>query len=337
MSESNYKIFCDFVTVSQTHDKPHEPYNDGFKTVERLGEPTRRVALTKSLRGDHGSNLQIASDGRTVRVSGNPGRWNRSENLYAPDLDQTKNLINSILVSQNLPPFTGGETISLPSDHSEVYNGATFSRIDMTANIQTGSASNRTAFLQHQQTQEFPRLTKHLTGLNMYYGKESETRTILIYDKGLHLEKEVLKKTDEKKYIQRLINYCNDKGIIRFEARYSRFLRKINARKWDQATQKKLGDQCLKDMEIMTKKIESPDYDGIPNAVLGTLTMYMAGINVKKRLSHQTYYKHRKILLGFGYDISNQNTSLISPKVKIITLEPAEVPDFYKHANLTAV
>ena len=87
----------------------------------------------------------------------------------------------------------------------------------------------------------------------------------------------------------------------------------------------------------MTEEIEAPDYGEIPNPALGTLLMYMAGIDVKERLAEQTYYRHRKTLKKFGYDISNKNVHLLQGKVKIITLEPAGVPDFYKHANLQAV
>ena len=337
MKIKSESLFCDWLTVSQTHETRHSPFNDGFKTItDENGEITRKTPIWKSYKGEHGSSLQIRSDGNTVLVEGNPSRFNRSENYHGLSLDQVKALTNTILKSVNLPPFTGGEIKQL-SDGTNTYSGAIFSRIDITGNIKTGSAGNRDTYLQYQQTQEFPKLEKHLVGKNTYYGKESDSRTILVYDKALQLLKKVLKNSDQKPYIRALIEYCESNGIIRFETRYKRFLRSSNMRMWHKATHKNLTSKTIKDIDTMTEEIETADYEGISTPALGTLTMYMAGIDVKERLSENTYYKHRKELKKFGYDISNKNVHLLQPKVKIITLEPAGVPDFYKHANLQAV
>lgn len=333
MKISSECLFCDWLTVSQTHMTKHTPHLDGYSTItDQAGEITRRSPLWKSLEGEHGSSIQIRSDGETVFVEGNPSRFNRSENYHGLNLDQVKDLINQMLESVDLPPFTGGELKQL-SDGSQSYSGAIFSRIDMTGNIKTGSPGNRETYLKYQQTQEFPKLEKHLVGKNTYYGKESESRTILIYDKAHQLSEKVLKYTDEKEYIRELIAYCEANGILRFETRYRRYLRTSNLRQWHRATHKNLTNKTIKDIDTMTPEIEAPDYGGIPNKALGTLLMYMAGLDVRQRLSHQTYYKHRKILKAFGYDISSRNIHLLQAKVKIITLEPAGVPEFYKHAK----
>ena len=158
-----------------------------------------------------------------------------------------------------------------------------------------------------------------------------------IYDKALELLKHALKKTDEPKYIQKLINYLEALGAIRIEWEYHRFLRKCDYRYWDNATHKNLCEQFLQDIEIMTKSIKAMDLDEIPPASLGVLTMYMQGFNVKKILqgkenkSNSSFYRHRKILLEYGYDISNKNIKALKPKMKTIILTIAEVPDFYQH------
>lgn len=336
MKMASTEIFCDFLTVSQYHDTQHPAFNAGIKsTIDEHGDLLQITPVPKSLKGDHGSNLQISSDGNLVRFSGNPSRWNRSENYHGLSLDQAKTVANKILASVNLPIFTSGRMLRL-SDGTKKYTGATFSRIDMTANIKTGSKLNAAAYLQYQQTQSYPVLEKQLIGTTTYHGKESDSRTIKMYDKAEQLKKVVLPKTDEPEYLSRLIEWTEKNGIIRFEVIYRRFLRakKKQLRLWHRATQENLTIEIEGDIDKMTPQIKAPDYDEIPNSVLGTLTMYMAGINVKERLTLKTYYKHRKILKKFGYDISNQNIHLLQPKVKIITLEPAGVPDFYKHATM---
>jgi len=328
----NNKIFCDWITVSQKHNLLHEPFSSGIKTITDpgTGEVIQKSHLHKSLEGDFGSNLQICSDGETVQLSGNPSRWNRAENYEGMSLDQVKQTANELLQSVGLPPFTGGKLIQL-QDGSNKYTGAKFSRIDITTNIKTGGPWKRDAYLQHQQAQEYPKLVKQLFEKNIYYGKSSESRTIKLYDKALQLKEKILPKSEDPEYISDLIDWCNQNGIIRFEVEYRRYLRQKNLRFWHKATSENLKRQFRKDIKQMTQEIEKPDYQDIPTAALGTLCMYMAGHNVKDRLSKNTYYKHRKILLDHGYDISNQNVHLIQPKVQVITLEPAGVPDFYRH------
>jgi len=204
----------------------------------------------------------------------------------------------------------------------------------MTGNIKSGSANNRDAYLQYQQTQEYPKLEKMLFGKNIYYGKSSESRTIRIYDKALQLRQTVLKKTDEPDYINSLIDWCESNGIIRFETEYKRYLRNNDLRKWQNATHEKLSNKFREDINQMTKEIEVADLEEVPTPYLQTLCMYLSGMHPKKLLSAKTYYKHRKELKKYGYDISNDNIHMLKPKVRIITLEPAGVPDFYKHANI---
>lgn len=334
-------IFCDWITVSQRHEVPHEPFTSGSKTINLLGEQPRTTAIAKSVPGKHGSNVQISSDGLTVRYSGNPSREDRSENLHGLDIDQAKQNINHKLRSMNLPPFTGGPTIQISSRRRKsdkeselVYTGARISRLDATANLATGSPENRRAYLQHLQTQEFPNLEKYLTGLNLYYGKMSESRTILIYDKAKQLRDELLKKTDEPEYITRLIDWIENRGIIRFEISMRDYLRGQNLSKWDNITHSKISKLTTKDINSMTKEIKAPDFGDMPLEAIKILGMYMMGLPLKKLLHRNTFGKYKKILKGYGYDISNQNIHILEPKVRIITLEPAGVPDFYKHAKV---
>ena len=85
----------------------------------------------------------------------------------------------------------------------------------------------------------------------------------------------------------------------------------------------------------MIKEVKAPDYGELAKKenknLLATLCMYIAGVDVKELLAPNTFYKHKKELAEFGYDISNRNLHMLQPKVKIITLEPAGVPDFYRH------
>lgn len=330
MELKNNEIFVDWITVQQTHEEKHQPFSAGIRvTYDADGNVERKSTISIDLEGKFGSKCRIYSDGQTVQFDGNPSRWNRPDNLFGEDLDTLKDRINAIVQSVGLPPFTGGKKTKL--NNGEIINtGARFSRIDMTANIATGSPRSRDNYLKHLQAQTYGRMEKSLIGLNTYFGHKKSQRLIRIYDKAKQLRDKILRKSKDKKRIRELINYCDANGIVRFEIEYRKWLARANVRHWDNATHDALCAQTKKEIGIMTEDFEEPNFDEIPNAALGTLTMYMAGIDVKKRLSPKTFYNHRKVLKKFGYDIANQNIHILQPKVQIVTLRPAEIPDWYK-------
>lgn len=52
-------------------------------------------------------------------------------------------------------------------------------------------------------------------------------------------------------------------------------------------------------MEITERKIKK-----IPFQSLGILYMFNAGIDVKSKMSSNTYYAHKRVLACYGYDIT---------------------------------
>jgi len=339
MEIHNKNIFCDWLTVSQTHAEPHEPVNDGFTTATLAdGQVEYRSPRPLNLRGRHGSNLQISSDGQTVRFSGNISRWNRSENLFGLNLDDAKEEINKLLLTHNLPPFSGGSILQL-QDGPNLYTGAKISRCDMTANLATGSAYNREKFLAFIQSQNHPTLSKSLYDQATYYGQSSDARTILLYDKAKDLSDKALKAalkandSSQVEYLTKLIHQANSDGIVRYEVAFKKSLKYYNCRRWDNANHDSLCELFKKDFCTMTTETKALDIEDIPVPALGTLMMYLAGLPVRKLIHRNTFSKHKKILLEYGYDISNTNVSAIQPKQKTIVLRVAEIPDFYEHAQ----
>lgn len=322
-------FFCDWVVIHQEHRDRHTPVNEGsLDTKDSAGNVIKSVLRRKSIHGLHGSHVAVSSDGFTVRLMGNVGKFDRPENLFGPDLDQVKILANDICQANNLPPFDGGTTSRHP-DGTEIYTGASFQRIDMTTNLQTGTVSNRLAVLQHIQSLTMPRLGKSTKGLNTYFGEDSKSRKICIYDKALQIRETLLPKSDDSDHLNRVAQYCDDTGLIRYETRYGKFLRHNDLRKWDNVNHAALAAKTCEDLVLMPNKIEKYDVEAIPNAVLGTLCMYMNGYSPRKRLSENTYYRHRKILLEHGFDISNENVEAIKPPIRVIEIKPAAIPDWY--------
>jgi len=338
MDLSPSQIFCDKIVCSQYHAHGHSPVFGRVSTsIDESGELSPPFYHPKTLLGEFGSSVQISSNGHLVTFDGNPSRWNRPDNVHGLPLDEAKGIVNQILMANGLPPFHGVNLKFRQAEenrnHLVVTDGAVFSRIDMTTNVITGSPSNLQAFLRYHKTQSFPRLEQRIYGNNTYHGKDSDSRQFLIYDKGLDAKNKLLKNAENPAYINQIIDYLQSNGVARLEMSYKRFLRKQHRRFWNAATTKSLNKQFTKDFNIMAKDIETPDYGDMPGEVLKTLALYMIGANPKEVLANNTYYKHKKILKTYGYDISNPNIHLVQGKLKIISLQPCVMPDWYRHAD----
>lgn len=306
------QTFCDWITVKQKHPL-HTPFYGGITQYQdaETGVITQTYQF-KTVKGLHESSVQIRSDGETVEFSGNISRYNQPNNVQGIDLDECKSKLNSLMASFGLPQFTEGEILrQITASGIEIkYTGARFTRIDITQNLQAGTARRRDIYLQWIQTQNYPKLRKTLIGLNTYFGKETESRTFRIYDKFKEM-------TDKNKKAPAELNR---KGAIRFELEYRKILKTRGTNRWNNATQKALYKQFIKDIQPMHKKIETLDITELPKKVVGTYAMYLQGLNPRDHMSRNIYFEHKRILLRYGVDISNTVTRLI-PKKEVIELE----------------
>lgn len=335
MSECH--TFCDWITVKQHHGPGLPIVSDGACIqLNESGEEEFTSLKFKNLTGLHNTNFQIRSDGRTVEASGNIGKFNSADKVHGVSLDDCKIKLNQLLQSNNLPPFTDAELVLLPGRTSPaVIRGATISRIDMMRNFAAGSAYRREKYLQWLNTQTHPTLklkTVYQSG-NMYFGKgegtRSQTRFIRIYDKALDLQtKELKQKGADKAHLQSVIEELDCLGTFRIEQQYHKYLKANNIRLWQNATHTILCEHLQKDIDLMNKPISVEDLDDIPRKLLGTLTMYLMGINPRSKISRNIYSQHKRELKELGYDISNiTNVHRIKPKpltIEIRDLRPDE-------------
>lgn len=329
-------IFCDWITIKQTHKTTQPLINDGCTIfVDSDGNENTPSPKFKSLRGLYASNCQIRSDGSTVEIMFNPSRWNRVDNHFGINVDEAKKLANSIVIEQGCSPFSSSNIHYWPSKkrihtHKKTDYSAKITRLDLTSNVSVGSPINKRAYLLHVQTLEHTRLEKSIIGLNTYFGKYSERKTICLYDKSLQINEKLMAKSHDPIYLEKLSKSIADAGLLRLEVKYQRALESANLSSWDSLTHTKLTELYIKDIHFMTQPINQSDLDELPNSLLSTLLMYMAGYDIKKRLSRHTYFQHRKELKLLGYDISNQNIEAFKPKTKTIYLTVAEIPSWYR-------
>jgi len=327
MSESTY---CDWLTVKQEHHTEQPLVHGGIAiNYDEQGNEEFPVLKFKILEGLHNTTMQIRSDGRTVEARGNIGKFNQPDNVHGISLDECKSKLNGLLAQYKLAPFTDAKTVLLQGrKKASVISGATISRIDMMRNFATGSAYNRDQYLRHLQTQNHQSLKKKsLMGLNTYYGrdasgKRSEHRLIRIYNKALELLEVQLRKKDcDKQHIESLIDELNTLGSFRIEQEFHKYLKGHKLHLWQNATHTNLCEHFEKDVILMTQPISVEDLEEIPSTLLGTLLMYLNGINPREKMHRNTYGVHKRELKNLGYDISSmENVERLKPTKTVIEI-----------------
>lgn len=121
-------VFCDWLTIYQDHPEGNLPIlNDGYvvryeagadfsSVVDfQTGEYKRSLDLTKAEytvsrkmehEGSYDTKISIRCDGRRVELSGNVGRFGRTDNLFGLSVLETVARANEILEALGLPPFS---------------------------------------------------------------------------------------------------------------------------------------------------------------------------------------------------------------------------------------
>lgn len=88
-------VFVDWITVQQLHPDGNIPVvNDGrVLAIDEDGLIEWQVDRAFECEGSHDSRVKIQSDGWTVRLSGNVGRFHRRDNIFGFALDEVNRLL----------------------------------------------------------------------------------------------------------------------------------------------------------------------------------------------------------------------------------------------------
>ncbi|MDL2337079.1 MAG: phage/plasmid replication protein [Pseudomonadota bacterium] len=341
-------MFVDWVSVSQYHgaDTPELVGSLSFKNLD--DEAPIESSGPKQSRGSHDSSLQVKSHNGWVRVSGNPSRWNRPDNLFGYDLDECMLIINEHLATLGLPAFTvgvptsadrnerraviglaaiDGETVDGMGDHEAItWSGAAFSRLDLCENFSTGSEFLARLAMRSYQARAVARLKKAT------YGEETALwhntrRSVKAYRKGPDM---AVHCPDSE-----WIDWANQNGIVRHEcAIKSRFLSATGLRYWGNLNMGTLHRLFERETEVLRRPDASLDpmaVEACPARARLVYAAWLKGEDITCLVSRATLFRHRKTLLETAsVDISQpRNVADVAPIVRYIELKSAVIPDGY--------
>jgi len=317
--------------------------------------------------GSHETKLQLRSDGSTVSLKGNVGRWCRADNLFNLGLDATIRKCNDIVREQKLltgsrlfafekgdrDPYTRAQMEKMgfaqetlpdeftdPADAPEMpWSGARIWEIHLTQNYATGSAKNAKAVIDWCDTQTVARVKKgRLGNTTVVWGSLKYAQTelyvkadeMLAHCKGAEA-KEAMKQSEAYKFAEA-------NGIVRLEIKLAKdFLkhRKLTyLGNWTMGTVTELfkeKEEILRRCALREDKTDAEILECLPRSARVHAAAWMQGIDVAPLMSRATFYRHSKVLRQYGIDIAEKrNVAALVPVMRSIEVAPLDVPQWYE-------
>ncbi len=294
-------------------------WHDRFGTV-RL----ERVSPT-SLGGSFDTSVRVGCDGSRVYLSGNAGRFERSDNLFNHGWLATWAKCNRILARIGLPAFTAFERVSFGPGRGR---GARLHRLDITANFSTGSEAQARAVIRWLSAQSISRMKRGFVGNESVWWANTQ-HMFKAYLKGPEMISHGKDKDDA------LVAWCQEQGIVRCEVELKRrLLHDLGLDQFGEVTDEKLAG-VYRDQTNILRRVDRSDEPDILAAIPARFRMsaaaWLAGQDLRALLSRATLFRHAKVLRGFGIDILQcRNVEAFPVRVRVVDLQPLSVPEWYR-------
>lgn len=346
---SKFSPFLDWLSIKQRHALDSLPVvSDGriFSTDSQLEKLEWETLKGKQVKGSHETSLRLRCDGTEVTLSGNVGRYGRPDNLFNLDFDQTIEKANRILAAHGLPPFSSGEQIinPNPSDYDRkhglilCWTGATVSNLHLTANLSTGSLDDAQRAIDWLDGQSMSHIKKGRVGSSTaQFGTKAGRKLLKFYIKSMEMLAHAKNAAERLAIKESLVyRFASTAGVVRAELECHRLmLRDSGLRYLGDITMKNLTylfEQNLEILERVKVDASSLDISSLPAPVRLTAAAYLRGENLRAMLSRATWFRHAKVLRGYGLDIAEpHNVKAFPIKLcnKPVELRQVEAPDWY--------
>lgn len=345
-------MFLDWLSIYQDHEGALPVIGDRhFIAVDSAsGEDLGITQPTVTHSGSYSTAIKIRVSGNRVTVTGNPSRIDRIDNLFGfATLDQCVAVYNEILERYGLPPFTratkrwhgvgeDGEKARVMTD------GAVITEVHITSNVTTGK-DNAADFIRALSTQPYrhsiPRL--HTNGATCdWLTKKGKGSTLIypsVYNKAFELRLHALSKlqrshgadSPECKYLQRVIDYCEEHGVVRFEQKVkSAFLRRHDLQFYGFEDMDKLRAIHQEFLKLPEKlQVEAMTFETI------TQQLISAGVCSSTRSANTTTLYAIQWMHGHQFDISKTQVQTHRARLRKIGIDIALPCDVSKFSLVT--
>lgn len=339
--------FCDWLSIYQRHMGAKLPViaDGAVMRIDKEGE-VETVTLKKSrIEGSFETAVFVRCTGDTVYFDGNVSKFGRADNVFGYTFAQCLQIINRLLVSLGLPPFTEGDKYitNVKGEPRACWTGAIVTRVDMTCNYSTGSKEDASAYMRHLQGQQASRLKTgtYGDGETVDFGRGSRRLYLKAYTKGPELRRHAVKASQGDKftkrppdpYVLQLADWCDAVGLVRVELTFKATkLHDMGCHFLGGFDMKQLEIEFAERSEIFTRgSADVEDLGDLPKHLLASYRMWQAGDDLTEKISRAAFYRHRRALLPYGIDIAiKSNVVPLKPRIRVVKLGPVSMPDWYE-------
>lgn len=326
----------------------------------------------KQFEGSYRTSLRVSCDGYEVKVSGNPSKFCRLDNLFGyATLDACVAIFNCVLEHLGLPPFTKA-TYYKPRQNKEehaafVTDGALISLVHVTRNHCLGDSAHVLPYLSTISGQSMvangssSRLgsnlgTLHPNGRTADWFRGSRRLYVKMYDKAFEmtLHKRDFEMSDEEVgYLKNLQQWLHDVGCVREEFELKQMtLTDQKMHIYGFVTDEQMmsyveAKSLLSRVEVSTMSVENVANEliqrGYPERTAKRMQMiannYYHGVPMDTLFgSKAAKNKAAAILRELNIDIKTpMNVTRLMPRVQVIQLRPLPVPSFYRMPSIEDV
>ena len=339
--------FCDWLSIYQRHGGGLPKIANGaVMRIDADGEVESLTLKKLSIEGSHETSVFVRCDGETVWFDGNVSRWGRPDNVFGYSFAKCLLIINNLLASLGLPPFTEGERYvsNFKGEPRTCWTGAIVTRVDVTRNFSTGSKEDAYHFMRYLQGQQASRLKTgtYGEGETVDWGRGSRRLYFKAYLKGPELRRHATRaanaadsfvKPPVDPYVMQLADWCDSVGLVRVEMTFKATkLHDMGCHYLGGFDMKQLEIEFEERCEVLTRATaQVEELTQLPKALLSTYRMWQAGDDLTVKLSRATFYRHRRELLAYGVDIAiKSNVVPLKTRTRVIQLGPVSMPDFYE-------
>lgn len=264
---------------------------------------------------------RLCSDQAILRVSGNPLKLLQGHNVAGPSVCHEVAIVQGMCRAfpESLRPCDAWEE-RLPAVHR--------SRIDLTTHVDLGSDQEVHDWLKLAATNTRSRHGRALMDEGtVYWGKDSRRWTLKAYCKHCELGKHPCL---DPVFQPLAVEWC--RGHVRIELT----IRGPELKGRSVLNEPLIWEFCRKVETAIVKKSSSVVGFNLPTPALACLLLWKDGVDVTKRYSRATFYRHRsQILTVVGVDISLDYSGQLeveSPSLlgfdELERREVVEIPDF---------
>ena len=341
LAMSENRVFIDWMNIRQQHVQGGLPIvGDGVSMqVSKLnwcetnademllsitpGERFRYSVPGARREGAYSTAVRVRSDGSLVSLSGNPGRYDRADNLFSYGIEETVKRASAIVMADGLPAFSAGERRFADNLNErdaklglwERWTGAVYNELHATMNVSLGNEAIAKEFMCWVGSQRAARIAKGVFGdETVVFGSLAKKgkplhKALVVYRKGAemlaHSRGEHAKKAMRS---SKVYQYAHDVGLVRIEGKWgSKFLRDNGLRFMGGTTMAKIISIFERETDFLLGA--SPErgvrlVSDLPSRLRLPALAWIRGDDLRSLLSRSTYFRVTKALRAFGLDVS---------------------------------